>query len=127
VRPSLYRSLLCAAVMAMAAALTTTQAMAQTRFNVPFSFTVSGKSFAPGNYSIQPVFFGSPVLRLQSEDWKETFSWTFAPAGASLTDARTVLTFDEVNGTHVLRTIQYRDLISPVLDYGVKLNEQGSR
>lgn len=126
-QPSLYRSLLCAAVMAMAAALMTIQAMAQTRFNVPFSFTVSGKSCPPGSYSIQPVFFGSSVLRLQSEDWKESFRWTFNPAGASLTDARTVLTFDEVDGTHVLRTIQYGDLTSPVLDDGAKLNEQGSR
>ena len=126
-RLTFYRSLLCVAVMAMAAALTTTQATAKTRVNVPFSFTVSGKSCPPGNYSIQPVVFGSPMVRLQSEDWKEAFSWTFAPAGVSLTDARTVLTFDEVDGTHVLRTIQYGDLLSPVLDYGAKLNSQGPR
>jgi hypothetical protein len=113
--------------MAMAAALTTTQATAQTRVNVPFRFTVSGTICPAGNYSIQPVSFGSSVLRLQGEDWKETFSWAFAPAGASVADAGTVLTFDEVDGTHVLRTIQYRDLISPVLDYGGTLDEQGSR
>jgi hypothetical protein len=109
-----FRSLVLASAAIAAAAMTSIPAMAvtETTLNVPFSFTVQGKTLPAGEYTIQRDDLGI-FVKLQSKDASQHLSW-LARAGEKNTD-RVVLRFEEHGQDHVLQSVQYGRLVSPRL------------
>jgi hypothetical protein len=98
-----------------AAALATNTAVAQTRLNVPFNFSVDGKNCPAGVYSIDQGSVGNMVT-LKSLDGSRNFRWLLNPGSPAPNDARVVLTFDGQGDTHTLRSVQIKALITARLD-----------
>jgi hypothetical protein len=98
-----------------AAALATNTAMAATTLNVPFSFTVAGKSLPAGDYLVQKDISGNTVT-LRSEKSTDSLTWVIGPGDPSPSDNRIQLQFNQSASGHVLRTIQYGALITSRLD-----------
>jgi hypothetical protein len=113
-RSPLRRLFLASAVFA-AAAVASSTAMAESRLNVPFTFTAAGKVCPAGVYHVDK----GPMLntvRLVSDDASRSFVWIVTPGEPSPSDSRIVLTFDNLNGAHMLQSVQYRDKITSRLD-----------
>ncbi len=120
-RSILPRIVLASAVAAMAA-LTTSNALADIRVNVPFSFTVDGKVCPAGYYSVgRNDVTGAVTLR--NEDWKRSFAWLASPGEPAPTDSRIILRFDKDGDNYTLQSVQYRALITNRLD-GRKTNNE---
>ena len=112
-----------ASAVAAAAALTTTNALADMKVNVPFSFTANGKVCPAGYYSIGHDDT-TGVLTLRGENWQHAnFSWIGGPGEPAPTDARVVLRFDKEGDNYTLQSVQYRSLITARLD-GKKHNQE---
>jgi len=84
-----------------------------TTVNVPFNFTVQGKSLPAGQYLVQRDSSGS-FLRLQGKDGGKSFVWITGVTANG--ENRVILRFDDVNQTRVLNSIQYGPLLTPTLD-----------
>jgi hypothetical protein len=110
---STLRSIVLAPVVMAAVAFTANPAMAETRLNVPFSFTVDGKTCPAGQYSVLRDRTGNAV-KLQGIS--QTFTWLIHPGDPAPNDMHIVLKFDEIGSDHFLRTVQYRDQITSRLD-----------
>jgi hypothetical protein len=108
-----------------AAALTTLPAVAatSTTLNVPFSFTVGGKSLPAGEYLVQRDSSGN-IVRLKGKDASQSFAWVAAPA-ATKSD-RVILKFDPQGQTHALQSVQYGPLVTTTLDRKSKKAEDMS-
>ena len=98
-----------------AAALATNTAMAET-LKVPFTFTVDGKDFPAGLYSVQRQ--SQNLVTLISKDASQSFTWVVAPGDPAPTDTAVTLRVDELGQDHVLQSVQYGPLITPRLDKG---------
>jgi len=109
-----FKSLVLASAAITAVAMTSIPAMAlsATILNVPFSFTVQGKTLPAGEYSIQRDDLGI-FVKLQSKDASQHLSW-IARAG-DFDNSRVVLRFEEHGQEHVLQSVQYGRLASPRL------------
>lgn len=112
---STLRNLFLASAVVATAALATSTARADIRVNVPFSFTAAGKTCPPGMYSIERDAT-SGLVTLRNMDWSRSFTWIAASGDPSPRDTRVLLQFDELGGTHALRSVQYGDVITPRLD-----------
>jgi hypothetical protein len=112
---SIFGKLLLAPVVMAAAALATGTAMAETTVKVPFSFSAAGKVWPAGVYSIQKDNIGGTIT-VNSKVTSESFKFLVGPGEPSPSDSKIVLRFDEVNGAHALRTVQYGPQISGLLD-----------
>jgi hypothetical protein len=120
-RSILPKFLLASAVAAMAV-LTTSNALADVKVNVPFSFTANGKVCPAGYYSIGRNDL-TGIVTLRNDDWKRSFSWVAAPGDPAPTDSRIILRFDKEGDNYTLQSVQYRALITSRLD-GRKSDEE---
>ena len=96
-------------------ALTSNPAQAQARLNVPFSFAAAGKICPAGTYTVSRDFEMDTVI-LTNRDARKSFAWLVGPAAQDATDKKVVLSFDETEGGHVLRSIQYGTMVTSRLD-----------
>ena len=110
---SILRTFVLAPAAMAAAALATNTAMAET-LKVPFTFTVDGKEFPAGLYSVQRQSSHN-LVTLTSRDASQSFTWGVAPGDPAPTDTAVTLRFSEA---HALRSVQYGPLITPRLDKG---------
>ncbi len=120
-RSILPKLFLASAVLATAA-LATNSALAETMVNVPFSFTVNGKSCPAGRYAVDRDFV-SGVVTLRNGDWKRSFSWIASPGDPAPRDSRVILRFDEDGSAHALQSVQYGTLMTARLDGKTKQSE----
>ena len=105
-----------ASAVAAATALTATNALADMKVNVPFSFTANGKVCPAGYYAIGHDQT-TGVLTLRGDNWKiANFQWIIAPGEPAPTDARVVLRFEKEGDNYTLQSVQYRNLITARLD-----------
>ncbi len=107
------RSFVLTPVVMAAAALTAHSAMAETNLNVPFNFTVQGKSCPAGLYKVIGTDGGNAVILAGAS---RSFTWLVHPGDPPPSDRRVVLKFDEVGSHHLLRSVQYRNQITSRLD-----------
>ena len=112
---STLRNFVLAPAAMAAAALATNTAMAET-LKVPFTFTVDGKDFPAGLYSVRQSSHN--LVTLISKDASQSFTWVVAPGDPAPTDTAVTLRFSELGETHALRSVQYGPLITPRLDKG---------
>jgi hypothetical protein len=114
-----FRKLFLAPAILAAAAMATSTAMAATSLNVPFSFTAGGKVCPAGVYTVDKGPAANTV-RLVSEDSSRNFVWIVGPGSPQPTDQRIVLTFDNADGAHTLKSVQLRNMITSRLDKPAK-------
>jgi hypothetical protein len=105
---------LAAVVLTSATALTTHAAKAAT-LQVPFSFTVAGKSMPAGLYSVEQDTFHNTVI-LRSKNASATFAAALVPGDPAPSDVHVALKFDSAGETHTLKTIQYGSRTTNRLD-----------
>ncbi|MGC2619655.1 MAG: hypothetical protein WA414_11485 [Acidobacteriaceae bacterium] len=116
------RNLVHASVFAAAAAFAATTASAATQLNVPFSFTVAGKTCPAGTYTVERGAFADAVI-LSSNDVARSFVWVTSPGNPRPDDQRVVLTFDRNGDTHALQSVQFGSKITSRLDNPGKKHE----
>ena len=124
-RSILPKFVLASAIAAMAA-LTTSNALADTKVNVPFSFTVNGKVCPAGSYSIGHNET-TGVVTLRNESWQRNFAWLMSSGDPAPTDGRVILRFDKEGDNYTLQSVQYRSLIAAQLDGKKHNNEAPTR
>lgn len=111
-----------APIVLAAAALTATSAMAEARVNVPFNFTVGGKAFPAGAYTvIQDMTHNSVIL--WSNKAPLSFTSLIGAGDPAPTDSKVILKFDNFGDRFALQSIQYHSLITPRLDKHEKATE----
>ncbi len=106
--------LILASVLA-AATFTTGIAEAQSTLHVPFSFHIGSSVLPAGTYSVEPGPHNGFVT-LTNTNNSVSFSWTLLTGEPAPSDTRIVLRFDQVGNSHMLRSVQYRSLITARLD-----------
>jgi hypothetical protein len=112
-RSKLFTLVLVPAIMAVAA-LTTIPAKAETKtLNVPFSFTVNGKTCPAGAYKVQGDTV-SNLVELASIHSSQSFILLAHKAGKN--DSRVILRFDDAGDTHALQSIQFGPIVTARLD-----------
>jgi type 1 fimbria pilin len=116
------RNLILAPALMAAAALAVTTASAATQLNVPFSFTVAGKTCPAGTYTVERGVNVNSVI-LSSNDAARSFVWVTAPGEPLPTDQRVILTFDRSGDTHALQSVQFGNRITARLDKAGKKHE----
>lgn len=104
-----------APVVLAAAALATGTAMAEARVNVPFNFTVAGKNYPAGPYTVIEDSIHNSVT-LWGRNTPVSFTSLIGAGDPAPTDSKVILTFDELGNRFALKTIQYHSLITPRLD-----------
>jgi hypothetical protein len=112
---SKFSTFILASTALAAAALATLPAVAatSTTLNVPFSFTVGGKSLPAGAYSVQRDNSGN-FVRLESKDASHSFMWVAAPSATR--GDKVILKFDGQGQTHALQSVQYGPLVTTTLN-----------
>jgi hypothetical protein len=113
---SILRKVILASAFGAAVALAGNCAMAATRVNVPFNFSVAGKTLPAGGYHIvhDPT---SAFVTLRGIDSDDSYTWLLTPGPAEQSQ-KISLKFDARNGTHVLEFVQYGSKITPRIDKG---------
>jgi hypothetical protein len=106
---------LVASAAVAAIALASNSAMAESKVNVPFSFTVGHKKLPAGQYTILRGKANNTVT-LTSQDSSFGYTWILAPGDPSPYSHAIVLKFDSANETHFLRSVQYGPQTTPRLD-----------
>jgi hypothetical protein len=114
--------LVLAPVVLAAAALAASTAAAQATVNVPFSFTAAGKVMPAGTYVLDKDAMANIVM-LRNIHSTETFQWLLGPGDPAPTDRNVTLRFDDLDGTHALRSIQFASLITSRLDRNSQFSE----
>ena len=110
------------------AAICATAAFAADRavVNIPFSFVTHGKTFPAGRYaaSLDP---NQNVLELSNvNDAHYSAHWTAGPADFNPTNETLTIKFDDLEQSHVLRTVQLGPRITSRLDVSVSRHNAGS-
>jgi len=111
-----------AAIAAVTMAAIPASAASSTKLNVPFSFTVNGRTLPAGEYTVVRNDIGN-FVRLQSKDASQGYTWLALSNGTD-TD-RVTLKFD-ASDQHVLQSIQYGALVTPRIDGKPQKAEQVS-
>jgi hypothetical protein len=112
---SILRKLVLTSAAVAAVALAANSAMAESRVNVPFNFTVAGKICPAGAYTI--ITDRSPsTVTLRNADASRSFSWLLRAGEPAPTDTRVVLRFDTQAQGFALESVQYHSLITSKLD-----------
>lgn len=118
-RSKFFTLTLAAAALAVAASATIPAvAASSTTLNVPFSFSVDGKVYPAGAYTVQRDALTS-TMRMQSKDASQRMAWV-AVDGAVRGEGRVILQFDNAGQTRALRTVQSGTLTTPRLDLNKK-------
>jgi hypothetical protein len=107
--------MLMASAVMLAGALTAIPAMAESRIDVPFDFTVNGKLCPAGQYEVGHDASRS-LVTLRTLTSSRQFQWIVGPGEPSPYDSRVVLRFDERNGGHELQSVQFGGAITRRLD-----------
>ena len=102
-------------IVATLAANTAMGATAATGVNVPFIFTVAGKTLPAGSYHVIRDSTSSFVT-LESRDSSQSFTWLLSPGQPNPNDKKVALRFDNRNDAHVLQSIQFGSMVTPRLD-----------
>jgi hypothetical protein len=114
-----------ASAIVAAAALTSIPAMAATegaaRINVPFSFTVHGKSLPAGTYQVRWDGTGNFVT-MQNSTAVETFIWS--PNASATADRRVTLKFEPQGQGLALQSIENGAMTTPRLTKKTRQNEE---
>jgi len=108
------RKVILASAFGAAVALAGNCAMAATRVNVPFSFSVAGKTLPAGGYNLVHEA-NSGFVTLQSIESNDSYTWLLTP-GPAENDQKVALRFDDSEGKHVLESVQYGSKITPRID-----------
>lgn len=111
---SIIRRVTLASAVGVAVALSGNCAMAATRINVPFQFNVAGKTLPAGSYHLVHEA-NSGFVTLSSIDSNRSYTWLLTP-GPSEYDKKIAMKFENLNGTHVLESVQYGSMITPRID-----------
>lgn len=112
-----FNSLMLAPVLLVALALTsTTAARADSTLNVPFGFKADGKSWPAGTYILSKGSLTNFVTLRSSESTK-SMVLVLRPGNAKPSDTGANMKFDDIDGTRVLRSVQYGSLETPCLDH----------
>lgn len=113
---SILRKVIVTSAFGVALALAGNSAMAATRVNVPFSFSVAGQTLPAGAYNLvhEPT---SAFVTLRGVDSNSSYTWLLNP-GPAETDQKVALKFDDQNGRKILQSVQYGSKITPRLDKG---------
>jgi hypothetical protein len=103
---SIFHTLVLAPALLAAAVFTTTPAKAEATFNVPFSFTVSGKPCPAGLYILQrdPVH---SFVTLIGRNAPVGFNWTLGPGNGVVKESNIRLSFEKEGESYSLESIQY--------------------
>lgn len=109
------RAFVLASAAIATAAMATLPAVAatSTTLNVPFSFTVNGRSLPAGEYSVMRDDTGN-FVRLTAKDASYSHMWVANPSAANT--GHVVLKFDAENPAHALQSVQYGALVTSRLD-----------
>ena len=110
------KSLILAPVFVAALALTTTSALADTTVKVPFSFTAAGQNWPAGTYIVSKNSAGN-FLTMRGTKSTKGFTLKLSPGDAKPTDTGVTLKFDDVDGMHVLKSVQYGSMMATSLDH----------
>jgi hypothetical protein len=108
------RKVILASAFGAAVALAGNCAMAATRVNVPFNFSVAGKTLPAGGYNLVHEA-NSGFVTLQSIESNDSYTWLLTP-GPAENDQKVALRFDDSEGKHVLESVQYGSKITPRID-----------
>lgn len=109
----------------MAAALATSQAVAETTtIKVPFSFKVAGETFPAGDYRIRHD--NGNFVTLAAKDSSQSFTSVIGPGAPSPWEYKIALNFDLVGNAHLLQSIQYGTMITRKLDKNAVESERVS-
>ena len=108
------RKVILASAFGVAVALAGNCAMAATRVNVPFNFSVAGKTLPAGGYNLVHEA-NSGFVTLQSIESNDSYTWLLTP-GPAENDQKVALRFDDSEGKHVLESVQYGSKITPRID-----------
>ncbi len=93
------------------------------RINVPFNFTVHGKSLPAGTYKVRWDGTGNFVT-IQNSAAIETFLWS--PNAASTADQRVTMRFESQGQQLALQSIQYGAMTTSQLIKKARKNEDGA-
>jgi len=108
-------SLVLAPVLLAAVALTSNSAKAETRLNVPFSFTAAGRVCPAGVYVVRSDATGAFVT-LANFQSRQSFMWILSSGAVDPVGRSVVLKFDTIGQYHALRSIQYGSMVTSRLD-----------
>jgi hypothetical protein len=108
------RKVILASAFGAALALAGNCAMAATRVNVPFNFSVAGKTLPAGGYNVVHEA-NSGFVTLRSIESNDSYTWLLTP-GPAENDKKIALRFDDSDGKHVLESVQYGSKITPRID-----------
>ncbi|MBB6143523.1 hypothetical protein HNQ77_001472 [Silvibacterium bohemicum] len=112
----------------MSVALCATAAFAADRavVNVPFNFETHGIWFPAGEYDAS-LDMDKSVLTLRNiADPKEAIVWVVSPADEMAIEKPLQMKFDDLGGTHELRTVQLGSRITSRLDAPARRHDAGS-
>lgn len=109
------KSVLSAAVILTTAGVCTHTAKAETALNVPFSFTVSGKTMPAGVYLVSQDGAHNVVV-LRSKDATKSFSTLLGPGNGTDDGKRIALKFETAGDSHILRRIEVGSKMTSRLD-----------
>jgi hypothetical protein len=123
-RTILGKMILAPVVMA-AAALAANTAMAESRVNVPFNFTVGGKQCPAGAYSVIGDATHNRVI-LMSKNTPLSFTWLLSAGDAAPMDTKVALRFGEQGQNFTLQSVQYHSLTTHRLDKAPKHSEHAN-
>lgn len=119
---SALRNIFLASAFVATAALATITAQAE-RLNVPFSFTVAGKTCPAGIYSVDHNASNGTVTLRNLNDWSRSFTWLAGAGDPTAQDTRVILRFDAMPDGYVLQSVQYRSAITARLDRKIRKHE----
>jgi hypothetical protein len=100
------------------AALCATAAFAaeQKRVEVPFAFVAKNHVYQAGSYAISIDNTRSFVTLSEIGKTSQPLTWIVTPGDTDPSHPKVSLTFDVTRSGKVLRTIQYKTLVTPNLD-----------
>jgi hypothetical protein len=118
---SMFRKVILASAVGIAATLAANTAMAASRVYVPFSFTVAGKTLPSGSYNVvhEPT---SGFVTLETLNSSQSFTWVLNPGRPGPYEKKVALRFDSRDNTHVLESIQFGPMVTARLDKISKSN-----
>jgi hypothetical protein len=98
-----------AAIAATSMAAVPAMAATSTTLNVPFSFTVNGRSLPAGEYSVVRDDTRN-FVRLQGKDASQNYTWVGLATGED--GGRVTLRFNAESDQRALESIQYGSLVT---------------
>jgi hypothetical protein len=120
-RITLRNTILVPAVLAIAS-FAAVSAHAATSLKVPFTFQAAGKNLPAGNYEVSKDA-SRQVVTLRNVADGRSFTWVAGPGAPAVKSSTATLRFNEIGGSHELRSVQYGSLITSRLDQHTKHNE----